>query len=1091
MFSRCIRSSLLVAAILLCTHASGETSITPVSLTCEYHVNPLGIHTATPRLAWKLAPADPAAREQAQTAWEIQAAASPEALETGGDLWWATDKVNSAGTLHHPWKGRALNSRDRVYWRVRVWDEAGAESPWSAAAHFTVGLLEEDDWAATWIGIGGEVAAPAPLAGDWIWAGDSDAASSAPPGTVYLRHTITLEAGREPRQARCLIAADNAANVFINGERVGTVHGFHAAQEIVVDPALFAPGPNAVAVEASNMGDSPNPAGVLAVLELTWDTGETTQAATGAAWRGATEAAGGWTEKAFDDAAWAPAQMLGANGIPPWNVVAQPEDRRLPARYVRTEFDAKPTIARATAYVSGLGYYELYLNGKKVGDRVLEPAVSDYRDRVLYGTFDVTDQMRAGRNALGAIVGNGHFFAPRTAAPAPTVDFGLPRFLCQLEIAYDDGTVERVVSSPAWKATEHGPIRENNIYDGELYDARMELGAWASPGYYDGAWAPAEEMPAPGGRLYPQMIEPQRVTLTIPPATVDQVAPGVHVFDLGQNMVGWVRLRVQGPAGTEVRLRHAEVLNDDGTLNLANMRGAKVTNTYILKGEGVEEYAPRFTYQGFRYVEVRGWPGTPARDAILGEVVHTDMPAHGRFACSNDLINRIKRNLDWGVRGNVRGMPTDCPQRDERHGWLGDIATESKAQSYDFMNANFYRKWLDDIRDAQNEAGSIPDVAPPFWSFHNDNVTWPGTYVIVPGWFTRHFGDRQLILDHYDAMRAWVRYMAQFLEDGIMPRDTYGDWCVPPERQELIHTEDPARKTPGPVLGTAYYTHILTLMQGFAEDLGKRRDVAEYARMAATSRAAFIRDFYNADTHDFANGTQTASLLALHFGLLPEEDRDAVAARLAHKITVESGGHIATGLVGGQWLMRTLCDHGYGDVAYTLATRDTYPSWGYMVRKGATTFWELWNGDTADPAMNSHNHVMLSGDFGLWLYEYLAGIRNTGAAFDTMEIRPYTPAGLTWVEAETETLRGKAAVRWDRGDDAFTLAVTLPPNTAATVALPAFGWAAPVVREGGTIIHGDGAEDVPGIAGCRTDGDRIVVTCAPGTYRFTVTPEAK
>ena len=1083
-----LRTFLLAAVLVLPFVAMGQASLTPVSLTCEYHDNPLGIQTTVPRLSWKFAATDAQARGEGQTAYEIQAAATPEALASGDELLWSTGKVESDASIQIPWAGKELTSRDRVFWHVRVWDEAGAESPWSGVAHFSVGLLQPGDWSAQWIGIDEEAPAAVPMDGEWIWAGAPETVSSPPAGTVYLRQTVLVEEGKELARVRLYASVDNRSSVYVNGERVGTANGFTSASEVVVGPEFFHPGKNVLAIEGINDGDSPNPAGVLANLELVYAGDSTMRYVTSADWRGATEPAEGWMLPDFDDSTWAPALVIGVNGAGPWERISIPTERRLPARYLRREFRTEQAITHATAYAVGVGYYEMYINGAKVGDRVLEPAVSDYRERVYYGTFDVTEMVREGRNAVGAIVGNGHFFAPRVADPITTLTFGLPRFICQLELEYEDGTVERIVSDESWKATNEGPIGANNIYDGEDYDATKDLGAWTEPAYYAGAWKDADVMETPGGVLSPQMIEPQRVTLTIKPAAVDQVSPGVYVFDMGQNMVGWMRIKVQGPAGTKVQLRHAETINKDGTLNVANLRSAKVTDTYVLKGEGVEEYAPRFTYHGFRFVEVRGWPGTPTRDDLVGEVVHTDMPYHGRFLCSNELINAIKRNLNWGVRGNVRSMPTDCPQRDERMGWLGDIATESKAQSYDFMNANFYRKWLGDIRDAQNEAGSIPDVAPPFWTLHNDNVTWPAAYVIVPGWYEHQYDDLRLIADHYPTLRKWVLYMAQFLEDGIMPRDTYGDWCVPPERPELIHSEDPARKTPGPVLGTAYYYHMLRLLEGFADDLGKKADAKEYAKMAETCRKAFVREFYNADDHTFANGTQTASLLALSFGLVPEGDEGAVAARLADKIMNEANGHIATGLVGGQWLMRTLCDYGYGDVAFTLATQEDYPSWGYMVRNGATTFWELWNGNTADPAMNSHNHLMLSGDFGLWLYEYLAGIRNAkgSEAFARIEIRPYVLGDLTWVEAETETLRGKISVRWDKTDDAFTLKVTIPPNTTAEVALPVLTFANPVVREAGTVVFGEGAVEAVGVSNARAEGDRIVVTCAPGSYVFTL-----
>ncbi|MGA2274815.1 MAG: family 78 glycoside hydrolase catalytic domain [Bryobacteraceae bacterium] len=755
---------------------------------------------------------------------------------------------------------------------------------------------------------------------------------------------------------------------------------------------------------------------------------------------------------------------------------SQSSDRRLPARYLRTEFTVGSAVRRAMVYYSGLGTSELYLNGAKVGDHVLSPGLTDYDKRALYVTFDVTRQVAAGKNAIGLILGNGRFYAPRAAS---TRNFGYPKAILRLDIEYQDGSSAAVVTGPEWKLSTHGPILANNEYDGEEYDARRELIGWDRPGFDDSAWAAAQAVAAPAGPLAAQMANPLRVVETLHPVSVKLLQPGVWIFDMGQNMVGWCRLHAAGPKGAQVKLRHAETLAADGSLYVANLRSARSTDIYTLKGEGAEVYEPRFTYHGFRYVELTGWPGpaAPTAAALEGRVVHDDMQPTPDFSSSSDMLNRIHHNVFWGIRGNYRSIPTDCPQRDERQGWLGDRSQVSRSESYMFDIAAFYSKWEQDIADAQRADGSIPDVAPNYWPLYNDDITWPSTFLFVPGMLYDQYGDRRVLERAYPAIKKWIEHERGYLKDGLMPKDMYADWCVPPEDPKLIHSKDPARVTNPTLIATAYYCHLLRLAARYARMLDQPADATGYDALAEQVNAAFQKRFLKPATGVYDNATQTSSVLPLFFNLAPAENRAALLASLVNNIEHVTNGHVGTGLVGAQFLMRTLTDNGRSDLAYEIATQPTYPGWGYMVSKGATTVWELWNGDTADPAMNSGNHVMQIGDLAVWMYEYLAGIRPDPAnpGFRHILIHPYPAGDLTFVKASHQSLYGKIATSWKKDGGAFTLEVSIPPNTSATVWMPAKD-AASVTESGRPVARARGVKFL------RTEGDSALFEIESGDY---------
>ncbi|HEY1686119.1 MAG TPA: glycoside hydrolase family 78 protein [Tepidisphaeraceae bacterium] len=789
-----------------------------------------------------------------------------------------------------------------------------------------------------------------------------------------------------------------------------------------------------------------------------------------------------WSMGLLNPSDWS-AKWIGHDEAAPASASEQDESkgggRRLPARYLRKEFTAAKPIRRAMVYFSGLGSSELYVNGKKIGNAVLSPALSDYTKRVYYVTYDVTDSLKKGENALGVILGNGRFYAPRSNYPTHTVSYGYPKLLLQLQIEYADGSANTIVSDPSWHLSTNGPILANNEYDGEEYDARREMTGWSEPDYKEFNWNSANLVDAPGGIMSAEMMDPIRVTGTIKPISMHEVHPGVFIYDLGQNMVGWCRVKATGAAGQTVSMRFAERLQPDGTLYVDNLRSARVTDRYTLKGNSTETWEPRFTYHGFRFVELTGFPGKPKLNSIEGRVVNDDVASAGDFACSKPILNSIYHNIVWGVRGNYRSMPTDCPQRDERQGWMGDRSAECRGETYIFQNRNLYAKWVNDMADAQHADGSVPDVCPAYWPLYNDDVVWPSTFVIAPNGMLDQFGDTRTIQQHYPQMVKWIDRMSTYITDNVMPRDQYGDWCVPPEDPKLIHSKDPARQTAKPILGTTYFYHCLQLMSRYATLLNHPEDAKRFDALAERLKNGLNKQFLNRNLGQYDNGAQTTSVLPLAFNMVPADAHQAVFNHLVDKITKGTDMHIGTGLVGGQWLNRVLTANGRPDIAYAIATQTTYPSWGYMVEHGATTVWELWNGDTGDPGMNSGNHVMLVGDLTIWFYESLAGIKPDPMhpGFKHIIMRP-TPVGdLTWVKATHNGPYGQILSEWKHEGNKFLWHVIVPPNSSATLYFPTSDTQS--IQEGGKQI-----KDVPDITIANGTLSSRALNIPAGDYHF-------
>lgn len=741
-----------------------------------------------------------------------------------------------------------------------------------------------------------------------------------------------------------------------------------------------------------------------------------------------------WSMALFNDSDWK-AKWIGLNDKENLKVV----DNRtiLPARYLRKDFKSEVKPVRATLYVSGLGSSACYINGKSVGNDVFGPLPTWYDVSVPYLTYDVTSLVKKGENAIGVALGNGRYLTMRERGME---GFGLPRLLAQLNIEYDNGETATIVSDESWMATNKGPITENNEFDGEKYDASLELGNWTEKGYDTSSWQKAEIMEAPKGKLTAQLSPSLKVMEEIKPLSVKSVGEGRYIVDMGQNMVGLQQVKLQGKKDQPIIMRFAEVLKDNGTeLYLDNMRGALVTDVYTPAKDGQFTWEPLFVYHGFRFMEISGLEKEPTVADFVGKVVYDEMSTIGSFESSEEVFNKIHKNAYWGIRGNYRGMPTDCPQRDERLGWLGDRTTGAYGESFIFDNALLYNKWLVDIEESMNENGSISVVSPRYWTIWHDDVTWPAAYFYVADMLYQQFGDDTSIKNRYPTMKRWVKHMVKnYMVDGVMPRDTYGDWCMPPESPELIHSVDPSRKTAGAVLGTTVFYSILQLMEKFANMNGYSEDAKEFASIAVTMKEGYNKKYFNAETAQYDNNTVTANMLSLQLGLVPKGYEEKVFANIVEKTEGDCKGHVSAGVLGIQHLMRGLTEHGNLELAYKIATNETYPSWGYMIKNGATTIWELWNGDTADPAMNSRNHVMLLGDLLIWFYEDLAGIKNdpSSVGFKKILMEPVFPEKLNHVNAYYDSPYGRIESSWKRNGDELSWNITIPANTTATVKLP-------------------------------------------------------
>ncbi len=887
----------------------------------------MAISSSHPRLSWKLKPTTPDSRNLVQTAYEIQAARETHGFENSA--LWSTGKRTGSTTSQIEWSGDALQSRDRITWRVRVWDGSGRVSDWSAPATFGVGILNPEDWSALWISSKND-------------------------------HAFTSN--------------ENVQN-FAGDPKRGTLH-------------------------------------------LT------------------------------------------------------------PAKYFRKDFQTSAVI-RATLHATALGVYTVEINGKRVSDECLAPGWSAYQKRIHSQAYDVTALIREGNNAIGATLADG-WYSGYVAYGLLTGQEGLvpgingryyygvsPAVRLQLELELSDGSRQSIVTDTSWR-TSLGPITESDILMGEAYDARREMPGWSAPGFDDSKWESVVCKTGTDSKIEPHPGVPVRPIEEIRPNSVTEQKPGVFIFDLGQNISGVVRLKVKGKAGDKVTIRYAEMLHQDGRMSTENLRCARAVDTYILRGDPAgETWTPEFTYHGFQYVELTGFPGKPGIDAVTGIVIHSDTPYYGSFECSDPMLNRLYQNIVWTQRANFFEMPTDCPQRDERMGWTGDAQIYVRAATYNADIASFYTKWLRDLNDDQWDYGAYPAYAPRPLARPNEHhaAGWMDAGVICPWTIWQVYGDTRVISEHWRKMNDFMAWRAKRdLElKGAVDDCGFGDW---------LSVGDV--KTPIAFIDLAYHAYDAGLMAEMAAAIGNTADSRKYGQLAAKTRTAFQRAWLEPDGKLKVHN-QSAYAIALFFDLIPADQRAKSATHLAGLIAANAN-KMTTGFLGTRPLLPALSASGHHDLAGILMQQREYPSWGYEVDNGATTIWERWNSyikgqGVHNPAMNSFSHYAF-GAVCEWMMADLAGIDSAAPGFDKIRVAPRPTGTITHASASTETRHGALACSWKIEGSQFTADITIPPNTAAKIILPVRG----EIREGGVV-----ADKRPGIH--EVKGNTLSV--GSGVYHFT------
>lgn len=724
-------------------------------------------------------------------------------------------------------------------------------------------------------------------------------------------------------------------------------------------------------------------------------------------------------------------------------------DKYQPCPLFRKDFKIEDKIKAARLYISALGLYELTLNGDRVGDYYFTPGWTSYHNRLQYQTYDLTDLLNRGNNTLGVMLGNGwykgdlmwndkrNFYGKKTA------------FLLQLELSYQDGRKEIITSDQSWKTTA-GPVLMSEIYHGETYDARQESAGWSQPGYNDQSWSAVKVLAKGKQHLIAQENEPVKQITELKAKEIFTTPAGEKVIDLGQNMVGWVRFRVEGQAGEEVILKHSEVLDQNGNFYTGNLRSARQTVKYILKGEGVETFEPHFTFQGFRYLKLEKYPGEPSLSDFTGVVLHSAMERIGDFSCSNQLVNQLFENIIWGQKGNFLDLPTDCPQRDERLGWTGDAQVFAQTASYNMNVALFFTKWLRDLKAEQAENGAVPVVIPdPELNLSEDaekiipvaskesSAAWGDAAVIVPWILYLSYADQRILSDQYESMKAYIDYIRQQGDNEYLWNTGFhfGDWVA------LDATENSYKgATSDDFVATAYYAYSTRLLVKVAELLGKNNDVKKYSQLLQRIIDNFQQEFVTPNGR-LSEPTQTAHVLALYFDLVKTEDRERLSDQLAEYVA-QRDGHLTTGFVGTPYLCHVLSNNGYPELAYKLLEREEYPSWLYSVTKGATTIWEHWDGIKEDgsfwpDAMNSFNHYAY-GSIGDWLYQVVAGLNTDQLqpGFKKSIITPQPGGSLTSARASINSIYGRIESDWKISGQQMKVKVTIPANTTAIVVLP-------------------------------------------------------
>jgi alpha-L-rhamnosidase len=1048
------------AAIGAVQNAAGATG--PVELRADNLQAPLGIDDVAPRFSWQLRDA---ARGAVQTAYELAVATSPELLGAHRADVWSTGRVESGQSIGVPYAGPALKPSTRYYWRVESWGAAGKAYPASEIAWWETGLLDQSAWHAQWIGYETpeeSTVRHAPAA--WIANADAKTAAVGNGPEQRISYRVTINLAQPVRFAALYATGQDTVSAWIDGSQVLTEDPLPPYRQMPwkkcaraeVTTHLSA-GTSTIAVETLHYVANPNGTAsddappMIATLVVQYNDGSWTSFSSGPDWKTAIHPADGWQQKIFDDSGWKAATILqplfGQSPAPlghPWI----PDS----VKQLRHEFLVTTPVKSARLYATALGAYEMFLNGQHVGNQVLAPGWTDYRERVIYQTYDVTYNLAQGKNLIAALLAPGWYETPLEWFQQPN-NYGdtPPALRAQLRIEHTDGSVEWVPTDTHWVARS-SEILHSEIYDGETHDEQQSMplqGSWLSPHLTPSGWPSVIAVnPAPA-RIKAQDFQPVRVERTLDAKSLTEPKPGIYVYDFGQNFSGVEHVRLSGPPGLDVRLRFAEVLNPDGTVYTDNLRTAKATDHFVLRGGHGEEFTPQFTFHGFRYIEVTGLLSPPSLNSVTALVLHTDAPITAKLETGSAMLNQLWSNILWGQRSNFVGLPTDCPQRDERLGWMGDAQVFWRAASYDMDLAAFSRKFAADMRGTQ--------VGSPYFGIYSPGTArpnmgsaagWSDAGVIIPWTSWLQTGDTEIIEQNWTAMQKYLKAIEAANPDGLWKNESgtpFGDWL------------SPEGKTDYTLIATAYWAYDVTLMRQMAHATGRTHDEERYAQLFEKIRAVFNQRFVRADgfiggadngptafgainnpnAKSSGGDTQTGYVLALHMNLVPENLRTAAAKHLADKIEANHD-LLGTGFLGTPYLLEELTKAGYAKLAYTLLLNTRYPSWGYMVEHGATTMWERWNGDQmrGDPGMNSYNHYAY-GAVADWIYRYAAGIDATplDAGFHTVVLHPVIDGRLGHLAFDYDSVYGPIHSDWTVTGTTATWHVTIPANTTGWLPL--------------------------------------------------------
>ncbi len=1051
LFSASLHAGVLLVWLL--TTSATHAELAPTALRCEHLVEPLGVGLAQPELSWQVTSSQ---RNQQQSAYQVIVSSSAEKLFADqGDLW-DSGKVASSATYGITYAGRALENHQLCYWKVKVWDRADVASVWSPAATWSVGLLSPSAWTATWIGadeLRTDTRPPADLT-EAKWIGPSDVPSQQAPAGKR-EYTASVELSKVPvTEALVTYRADDSADLYVNG-----LEARHAVGEpTVVDIThLLQAGKNDLRFVVNN--SSPGPTGLIAQVRIEQrGAKETVNLATSEGW-----------QVTGADSKPVPCKVIGSHNLDPWGPAGPAIPLTPPAVRLRKTFELPKAVRRATLYSAALGDVELWLNNQRVTDDYFPSGWTDYSKRVYYRAYDVTKLLTSGANAWGAVLADGWYSGHIGFAGARDYYGKRPRFAGQLVLEFEDGATQVITTSGDWKAAA-GPVLRADLLHGETYDARLADPKWSSAEYDDAKW----QAVSAGAEVSPQLQwhpgPPVRVVEKFQPVKITEPRPGIFVADLGQNFAGVIRAKVRGTEGTKITFRYAERLNPDGTVYVTNLRGAQCTDAYICKGAGLEEWSPRFTFHGFQYVEIRGLKNAPKDSDIVGLALSSDTPVASKFSSSDSQLNRLHKNIFWTQRANFIDIPTDCPQRDERLGWTGDAQVYIATAALNCDVQAFFNKWLVDLADAQRADGQFPMVAPLKVAGDDGGPAWADAGVICPWTTYEVYGDKRLLARQYPSMKKFVEFCRRRSVNGVLPPQKFhcfGDWLN-------INAE-----TPTPVIYTAYYALSTKLLARAAEALGNSSDAKNYNDLFARVKAAFNQKFVKPDGR-IEGDTQCGYVLALGCDLLDAERQKLAAEYLVGDVEAR-GNHLSTGFVGTKDLMLVLAKIGRHDVAYKLLHQDTFPSWLFSIKHGATSIWERWNGWTpeqgfGDPGMNSFAHYSFGAVYQ-FMVENIGGIRRDKPGYEHFLIEPHFDPALQYATVRYDSIRGPIVTSWNISGENRQFEITIPANSTAELRLPT-PKASEVTESDRSLAEVIGVSEV-----VEKDG-KVIATVGSGSYKF-------